>query len=290
MQTSATVLLSLFASVSAAVAVTLSLRAGETAVDGAAVGELRQVVARLSEENSTLRQRLDALADAPVPAVVPAAGERTAAVTVTAEQVAAAVEGYLRQRGDASGPADAAGPAKPAFDLETDFAALVGSNYWENVAAWKKAFQSGRMDDVVARFEALAKQDPKNVAKQMDLANAYLAYLQFDQTKWQLSMKADAVFDRVLDLDENHWQARFTKAVSYTFWPDFLGKKQEAIQHFETLVQQQDALPVENHHAETYLYLGNLIEAKDPQRAREIWRKGARRHPNNQELQKRAGS
>ncbi|HEX5051784.1 MAG TPA: hypothetical protein VFZ65_08440, partial [Planctomycetota bacterium] len=122
---------------------------------------------------------------------------------------------------------------------------------------------------------------------QMNLANAYMAYLQMDQSKWQMSMKADAVFDKVLALDNTHWEARFTKAVSYTFYPEFLGKKKEAIAQFETLVAQQELQPAQDHQAETYLYLGNLLEQSDPQRAREVWAKGARRHPNNAELKKK---
>ena len=109
-----------------------------------------------------------------------------------------------------------------------------------------------------------------------------------DQSKWELSMKADKVFDKVLALDDKHWEARFTKAMQYTFFPDFLGKKKDAIAHFETLVRQQESMPVDAIQAQTYLYLGNLLEYRDPQKAKEIWQKGARRHLDNQELQKRA--
>ena len=145
------------------------------------------------------------------------------------------------------------------------------------------------MEEVLAELEALAKADPQNVDAKMALANGYMAYLQMDQSKWQLSMKADAAFDRVLAIDERHWEARFTKAVSYTFWPEFLGKRKEAVSHFETLVAQQESMPVEAHHAQTYLYLGNLLEAKDPEQARAMWRRGSQRHPEDQALRERLG-
>lgn len=292
MNPTATFAISTLAATSVAVAVTLLLSPDAASTDTTTVAELRTSIDGLRADQQRLQQRLDTIASAPAPATATTpAGDRTAATTVSPEQVAAAVEAYLGRRAAAGGPAGAADAAagKPAFDLETDFAALVGNSYWENADAWKKAFAAGRIDDVIAKFEAIAKANPQDTKAQMDLANAYLAHLQLDQTKWQRSMDADRVFDRVLDLDETHWEARFTKAMSYTFWPDFLGKKKEAISHFETLVQQQESMPPQDHEAQTYLYLGNLLETRDPAKAKEMWQKGARRHPNNQELQKRAG-
>jgi tetratricopeptide (TPR) repeat protein len=286
----ATVVVSVLLASAAATAVVLTLRPTETPHDAGAIGDLQRTVAELRTQNADLQQKLDVIAKAPSLATAAPGAVRSEAATVSAEQVAAAVEAYLGKRaaGGAGAVAATDGAAKPAFDMDTDFAQLIGHSYWENGAAWRKAFESGRMDEVIAKFEALAKASPKDVKTQMDLANAYLAYLQFDQTKWQLSMKADGVFDRVLDIDERHWEARFTKAMSYTFWPDFLGKKKDAIGHFETLVQQQEGMPPQPHEAQTYLYLGNLLETRDPAKAREIWAKGARRHPDNQELAKKA--
>ncbi len=124
----------------------------------------------------------------------------------------------------------------------------------------------------------------------MDLGNAYLAYLQLDQTKWPLSAKADASFDRVLAIDENHWGARFTKAVSYTFYPDFLGKKKEAIAHFERLADQQDKMPLRPEYAQTYLFLGNLLEQRgETDRAQQIWQRGLRLHPDDAGLRGKLG-
>ncbi|HEU4417470.1 MAG TPA: hypothetical protein VFT55_00950, partial [Planctomycetota bacterium] len=174
------------------------------------------------------------------------------------------------------------------FDLEKDFKELIGTNYWENPELWKKALAAGAMDDIVKKLEELAKANPTDIPTQMKLANAYMAYVSMDQTKWQNSIKADQVFDKVLELDNTHWEARYTKAMSYTFWPKFLGKEKEAISNFETLVTQQEKMPVEAHHAQTYLILGNLLEERDPARAKELWKRGARRHPDNQDLAKKA--
>lgn len=294
MQPAAIVLVSVLAAAGAATGLTFALRPAEAPSLQPIVDDLQKSVAQLRTDAQALQQRLEGLAKAPAVGSVPvdASAVRTAAA-VSDEQIAAAVEAYLQRRGGAAGApvgGVTAADGKVGFDLDHDFAELVGNNYWENTAAWKKAFAAGRMDEVIAKFEALAKASPNDTKVQMDLANAYLAHLQMDQSKWQLSMKADGVFDKVLALDDKHWEARFTKAMSYTFYPDFLGKKKDAIAHFETLVQQQESMPVDASQAQTYLYLGNLLEARDPQKAKEMWQKGARRHPDNQELQKRAGS
>lgn len=290
MHPTATVLLSVVAATAAAIGTNVLLRSNDPPVDPAAI-ELQRAIAELRSGQRELQQRLDAAANAPqaAAAAMPVTA-RTEVPRIDPAQLAAAVDAYLLQRGAAGGIAANASAGAAAFDLETDFAKLVGTSFWEDATAWKKAFAAGRMDDVIKQFEALAKQAPNDPKVQMDLANAYLAYLQMDQSKWQLSMKADSVFDKVLDLDERHWEARFSKAMSYTFWPDFLGKKKEAISHFETLVEQQESMPVDASQAQTYLFLGNLLEARDPQKAREVWQRGRRRHPDNQDLAKKAGS
>lgn len=250
---------------------------------GAEIEALRREIAEL---------RRDRTAPEPVAAAAPASatpghGGRAEVPTVSDERIAAAVERYLQQRGRTGGEASAATEvdAKTAFD---ELATASTANFWENTDLYKKLFEAGKLEEVLAMFEARAKANPNDPDAQMDAGNAYLAALQLEPAKWQLSMQADAAFDRVLAIDDTHWEARFTKAMSYTFWPDFLGKKKEAISHFEKLVAQQDTMPPQPHHAQTYLYLGNILEQRgQTERAQEIWRRGLRLHPNSKELQQR---
>lgn len=289
MNPSAILVLSTLIASAAAVGVTFALRT-EPAVQPTNPTDVQRELAELRASNEKLQQQLDALAKAPAPATTSLAAERSAAPAVSTEMIAAAVEAFLKKNG-ASAALAAGGTAAPAaatFDLSTEFAKLQGTSFWEDGALWKRLFAAGKMDEAIKQFEALAAANPKDTKVQMDLANAYLSYLQLDQSKWQLSMKADSVFDTVLALDERHWEARFSKAMSYTFWPDFLGKKKDAISHFETLVAQQESMPPQDHEAQSYLFLGNLLETRDPAKAKEMWAKGARRHPNNQELANKA--
>lgn len=281
------VVLSVVLAAAAATGISFAMRpSAEVAPRDTAV-DLQREVLELKKQHAELLAKYEGLANAPLAASAPLAAERVAVPTVSDDQVAAAVAAYMRQHGNAVEAAAGAGVADASFDIDRSFEELATSSYWDNAAAWKKAFASGRMDELIAKFEAAAKANPNNTKTQMQLATAYLGYLQMDSTKWPLSMKADKVFDSVLALDPTHWEARFTKALSYTFYPDFLGKKKDAISNFETLVQQQETMPVEASQAQTYLYLGNLLEARDPAKAREMWARGARRHPDNQELQKK---
>jgi tetratricopeptide (TPR) repeat protein len=275
-----------------AVVVSLWLRPVDTSpVDAASFADLQSTVAQLTKANTALQGKLEAMAKQPAPAVM-LENDRTAVPAVSNEQVAAAVEAYLKRRGNGGNGEEAtlAANGTAAFDLEKDFKDLIATNYWENSALWKKALAAGAMDDVIKKLEDMAKANPTDIPTQMKLANACLAYLQMDQSKWQLSMKADQAFDKVLEIDNTNWNARFSKAVSYSFWPKITGKPKEAISQLEMLVTQQEKMPVEANQAQTYLILGNLLEDSDPARAKQMWQKGARRHPDNQELAKKAGN
>lgn len=268
-----------------AAGVAFALRPAEAAPDQGGVLELQRTVGELQQAQQQLTARLDALAAAP--AAARSEPERTGPVAPSDQQVAAAVEAYLRQRGSGAAAEAAAGGAAAAFDVDAEFAALKGTDFFGNPAAWKRAHAAGKLDEIVARFEAQAKANPGSPDAQMQLAKAYLAYTNIDPSKYEFSLKADGAFDKVLELDDHHWEARFTKALSYTFWPEFLGKRKPAIAHFETLVAQQEAMPASPEQAQTYLYLGNLLERTDPAKAKEMWAKGARRHPDSQELAKK---
>lgn len=286
--TTSTIVLSVLLATAAATAVSFGLRPSTEPLPGPdPVAALQHEVAALQKTQAELQQQLAALASAPASVPAPRAIERIEAPTVTTEQVAAAVEAYLGKR--SGGGASAAAAPAPGFDLDKDFALLVGTDLQDNATAWRKAFAAGAMDEVIEKFEAEAKANPNDAKKQMDLANACIAYLQLDSTKAPvMGAKADQSWDRVLELEPTHWDARFSKAVSYTFWPEFTGKPKEAIKHFETLVEQQESMPVDEGQAQTYLMLGNLLEQRDLTKAKAVWAKGAKRHPNNADLAKKA--
>ena len=155
-------------------------------------------------------------------------------------------------------------------------------------ALWKAASEAGQFDALLALFEEHAKANPQSADAQLDLGMAYLQKLFKagngpEQGTW--AIKADQSFDAALAVDDHHWDARFAKAMSLSFWPPVFGKQTEAIKHFETLIEQQANIPSAPNHAQTWLLLGNMYQQLGKaDQALETWQKGLALFPQNAEL------
>lgn len=149
--------------------------------------------------------------------------------------------------------------------------------------------ENGRIDEYLEAIEKLAAADPDDVDLQVALGHAYLQKLfgvANSPEAGPLAYKSDAAFDRALELDDQNWSARFSKAVSLSNWPAFLGRGPEAIEHFEILIEQQASLPKRGDFAMTYLFLGNMHQASgDRDEALSVWRAGLEQFPDVEALQ-----
>ena len=97
--------------------------------------------------------------------------------------------------------------------------------------------------------------------------------------------KASESYDKAIELDPGHWQARFGKAFGISMAPEFLGVRPVAIKQFEELLAIQEQGAPEPHHAQTYFRLGTLYkDAGNTAKAREIWDRGLRLFPDNSVL------
>lgn len=155
-------------------------------------------------------------------------------------------------------------------------------------ALWKEAVEAGRLDELLALFEQRAQADPGSADKQLDLGRAYLQKVFTagngpEAGTW--ATKADKSFDAALAADDHHWEARFSKAVSLSFWPPVFGKQTEAIKHFELLIDQQRSLASQPSHAQTWLLLGNMYQqlGKSDQ-ALATWQQGLALFPDDRQL------
>jgi tetratricopeptide (TPR) repeat protein len=155
-------------------------------------------------------------------------------------------------------------------------------------ALWKAASDAGQFDALLALFEERAKANPGSADAQLDLGMAYLQKLFRagngpEQGTW--AIKADQSFDAALAVDDKHWDARFAKAMSLSFWPPVFGKQTEAIKHFEILIDQQGSLPSDPNHAQTWLLLGNMYQQLGKaDQALATWQKGLALFPQNADL------
>ncbi len=259
---------------------------------GAALTQILQRLDQLQRDNLALQKEIADLRSAPA-----ASGAGLNREPVLDDLVARAVERWMQENSAALAAETAVG-AEPevaaAFSLPGALSQLLnpGLTGEEREALWQQALDGGKMLELIGALEAQAAADPRNTALQFELGYAYLQPIMSGEAPgpqaagW--AIKADAAFDRTLALDDAHWDARFNKAVSYTFWPPIMGKQQAAISNFETLVTQQSGMSPRPEFANTYLFLGNLYEQTgQADKARAIWSQGLGLFPGNGELSAR---
>jgi tetratricopeptide (TPR) repeat protein len=255
---------------------------------------LTAALERTRTENARIAAELERRADTLVAAAAPAAEE------VSAADVAAALARWRAAHPDADRalrseavplprtlPAEAEIARIPMAELVQHLSGE-GLTDLERQEVFERLREAGRIDEYVQAIEALAAADPENADLQVALGHAYLQKLFGVSTPeagtWAL--KSDAAFDRALELDEENWGARFSKAVALSNWPAFMGRGPEAIEHFETLLEQQAEAPEQrDEYAMTYLFLGNMYQAAgDTERAVATWKAGLALFPGSDDL------
>lgn len=209
--------------------------------------------------------------------------------------VARAVAAHRAETGAADEAARAAdASAKPAaakaFDTQAAFDELTapGLSREQRLERWKAIADAGKLDEMVAMFEQYAKDHPESPMAQVDLGGAYLQKVFKAGNGPEAGIwatKADKAFDAALGVDDHCWDARFSKAVSLSFWPPVFGKQNEAIKNFEVLTEQQ-AQGSDPKFAQTWLLLGNMYQQSGrSEQALATWQKGLQLFPGNASLQ-----
>jgi tetratricopeptide (TPR) repeat protein len=218
--------------------------------------------------------------------------------TADPAEIEAAVAAWMAKHGQALSDAKGAEKKDPQAAARAKeqaiadaFAALTdpATSDAEREKLWKELAKAGLIDALVAEFEKRAELDPDDADKQVDLGSAYLQKLFTvgDMEKGLWATRADKAFDSALVVDDHHWEARFSKAVSLSFWPPLFGKQKESIKNFEVLVAQQSALPSDARYAQTHLWLGNLYQQTGQhEQAVAAWRAGLELFPDNEALKK----
>lgn len=159
---------------------------------------------------------------------------------------------------------------------------------------WQQIAAAGEVQEAIDALEEMAENDPANADLQVDLGYAYIQKLFTENNpmaKGTLAMQADGCYDRALQLDPEHWEARFSKAISYSFWPAITGKQAEAVKQFETLIGQQEKSNARKpEYASTYTLLGNLYKAQGKaDLAKQTYEKGLVLFPDDGDLKAAMG-
>lgn len=269
-----------------------------------AAGEVEGVLAGVQERLGRIEATQTELAEAVERARREASAARTEAPRLPIGEIEAVVARWLEERGEGTAAAQAAEAPEVAaapsaekgggLTAESAFDLLRNGNGRNDDALWQRIREAGLTDEVIAMYEERAEDAPDDANAQVDLGQAYIQKIQEVGNGPQAGLwatKADQQFDRALELDPRHWEARYTKAVALSFWPPIFGKQGEAIRQFETLVQQQGGDPSKKHYASTYLLLGNMYQQiGNHEKAVAAWQNGLQVFPGDADLQKQLES
>jgi len=201
---------------------------------------------------------------------------------------------------DASSPANdplplsSVTPDKSMLSQIVDTLVSSQATYEQKRSAWKQLREGGKLDQAIGELEQRMAADPRAAEYPAALGHAYLqkcGVIHDVREQGILGMQADKLFDTALNLDPANWEARYMKAVALTYWPASMNKGPEIIDHFQTLVEQQETQPAQPQFAETYVRLGDQYEkAGQTDQAKTTWQRGLRVFPQNEELKKKLGT
>ncbi|MCA8941146.1 MAG: tetratricopeptide repeat protein [Planctomycetes bacterium] len=248
--------------------------------DDTRVAELQQRVDDLTEVCRQLRVG-STTADGPV---------RRAVDGVADDALDAAVARWMSSHPAANGRETA-----PEFEPAGALQRLATATDEERKEIWVAARDAGKLEELVDLFRVAAEENPNDADAQVGYADALMQRIWQDEDisareRGKVAVLADQTFDRALELNPDHWNARYQKAVSLTFWPSFLGKEPEAVRQFETLLERQSRGPVQPEHANTFFFLGNLYAKRgDRDKAIATWSQGAQMFPDDARLRERLG-
>jgi tetratricopeptide (TPR) repeat protein len=129
--------------------------------------------------------------------------------------------------------------------------------------------------------------NPDDATARMLLADHYVGKLMTvsgpEQGLW--GGRAEAQWQSVVDLDDGHWRAHASLGVNYSYYPEVMGKRSDALRHLERALEIQRTSAPEPGHVQTYVYLARLrAQAGEAARAREILNEGLARHPGDATL------
>lgn len=189
---------------------------------------------------------------------------------------------------------DGAGPGQHRRELESliDAITAVDFDWQEGTRELGRFLELARsspfVDERIAALEAAVQAAPGDSAARMELAGFYTAKLLTvsgpEQGLW--GARAEEQWLAVHAQDPDHWESRFRIGTSYAYYPDVMGKTDDAIAMLgEALAIQQRQAP-RPEHVQTYLSLARMHERRgDREKALAVLEDGLRFHPGDEQLQ-----
>jgi len=153
---------------------------------------------------------------------------------------------------------------------------------------WELAKTSDALPAIIGRLEAAVAASPGDSSARLRLARALVAKLYSvpnGPARGAWASKAETQWEEVLRRDAGNWEARFSMAVSYSQWPAMFGKGPAAVEHLQTLVEQQESRAPLAHESAVYHLLADMHRrAGNSDAATSALEAGAQRHPTDDRL------
>ncbi len=156
----------------------------------------------------------------------------------------------------------------------------------ERGAILKELGKLGHWKDATALLQELVAEDPTHADNHYLLGNSLASTLRSEDVTAkeaaELTRGSREALGAALELDAEHWEARFTRAMLNAFSPGASARQLDAIQDLEELARQSANRRVEPRDASTWYFLGNLrLQQQQSSAAREAWTTGARLFPDD---------
>ncbi len=153
----------------------------------------------------------------------------------------------------------------------------------------RKALEEGLSDQVLAFLLERSSDRPDDIEAQFELGEAYVATLRFGDANpgeaAELAQRARAAYSSALELDPNHWGARYSSALTMAFAPQATGLQAQARLELEKLRDIQSSQTPNPGHVMTFYFLGNLYYGEGKvDMAIGTWQEGLRQFPGNTKL------
>ena len=198
----------------------------------------------------------------PAPAADPARAFR--------EGLAAVAEGKLPRALERLEAAVRAVPSDLRYSAEYRQAAIAAAAY----------------DRSIAFFAALAAEHPELAAVHLSRGYAYVDKIPAAGAITQVILANTSLkhFSRALELEET-WLGRYTRGNAYVYWPAIFGRTPLGIEDLERAIALTETLEWRSYHAKAWVALGDgHWRLEDLERARDIWREGLERYPDDLDL------
>jgi len=148
----------------------------------------------------------------------------------------------------------------------------------------------GEIASTIERLREAVARDSKNPHLHAALGTALSAKTAFGTPpgpeQGRVWAEAEQAFQRAIELDPDHWEARYSLAFGDSMAPEFVGLRPRAVRRFKELVEIQERQAPAEDHVLAYMRLGTLYkDAGNRKKARATWERGLERHPGAAQLE-----